>query len=209
MYSAIHQVCYTLPEPYFFTRIWRNSQVFYFITYNLISYLSSQYNEGIISEMRCRILVGWELYHRANRGIVWEKAYEQISARSEIRNCSVINLYVAESEKRAHNPNFRENMWWFWYHLIAVLCRRRKSFGSDQRSGRTAKGLELNGQSATRIGESVYTGNYQEIRTSFLLGRSVLFLLREATDEAKKSIPFIFPYDYTHWLQRSISWRKQ
>ena len=40
--------------------------------------------------------------------IVWEKAYEQISACSEIRNCSVINLYVAEPEKRTHNPDFRK-----------------------------------------------------------------------------------------------------
>ena len=77
---------------------------------------------------------------------------------------------------------------------------KTKKFGSDQRSGRTAKELELDGQSATRVGESVYTGNYQEIRTSFLLSRSVLFLLREATDEAKKSIPFIFPYDHSLWL---------
>ena len=31
------------------------------------------------------------------------------------------------------------------------------------------------------------------------------FLLQEATDEAKKSIPFIFPYGYTRWLQCNIS----
>ena len=37
-----------------------------------------------------------------------EKAYEQISARSEIRNCSVINLYVAEPEKRTHNQTLEK-----------------------------------------------------------------------------------------------------
>ena len=79
----------------FFYCIYRNNEVKYIGTYNLIFFLISDYDKDIISEMRCKILVAWELYYNENWATVQKKKYQQIPTFSGIWYCTVIYIYIA------------------------------------------------------------------------------------------------------------------